>query len=210
MATRNNLIEQIKVLVRVASTAFTFGGFLKSNGLGQVLPLTPGAPVVQALGLEEVTSQDPYYAVASDMYVDGFDVTIDRFLVQITGTATKAMEQLTFDISAGSASIIDVGAVTMVYGTLAVSTFAVGEIVQVTSGSGAGSTMVVVTDNGATGMTFRALNTVGSGALATDTLLGLTGGATAIVTSTSLPVPSQFKLERFISATLGEFSVVKF
>lgn len=108
MATRNNLIEQIDVKHRVASTLYAFGGFLKSNGAGEVLPLTATVPVF-GLGLQEITASDPNYAVEQDYPYDGINKTIDRFLVQVTGTATSEMEGLSFDISAGSASIIDVG-----------------------------------------------------------------------------------------------------
>ncbi len=108
MAKRNNLIEQIDVKHRVASTAYAFGGFVKSNGAGEILPLTAGVPVF-GLGLMEITSSDPYYAVEMDYPYDGPLKTVDRFLVDVTGTATSEMEGLTYDISAGSASIIDVG-----------------------------------------------------------------------------------------------------
>jgi len=109
MASRNNLIEQIKTLTRTASTDFVAGQFLKSVS-GQVLPLT-ATVAVEGLCLQDVNAGiTPNYAVESDIMVDGFDKTIDRFLVTVTGTATKAMEQSNFDISAGSASVIDVSA----------------------------------------------------------------------------------------------------
>lgn len=206
MATRNNLIEQIKMLVRVASTVFAFGGFLQSNGAGKVLPLTPGDAVV-GLGLQEVTASDPNYAVAQDMPVDGINKTIDRFLVQITGTATALMEGRVFDISAGSASIISVTPIALSYGTLT-GTFTAGEMITQTTGAGAGSTAVVITDNGATAMTFQSLSPVGSGFIAGATIVGASSGATAVIGSTPA-TPTQFKLENFISATLGEFSVLK-
>lgn len=107
MATRNNLIEQIDVKHRVPSTAYAFGGFLKSNGAGEVLPLTATVPVL-GLGLQEITASDPFYAVEQDYPYDGINKTIDRFLVQVEGTATSEMEGLSFDIGS-TASIISVG-----------------------------------------------------------------------------------------------------
>jgi hypothetical protein len=56
-------------------------------------------------------------------------------------------------------------------------------------------------------MTLQALEVVGDGFTVGSALLGLTGGATAVV-GTAPVTPTQFKLERYISASLGEFSVV--
>ena len=108
-ATRNNLIEQVKVLTRTASTDFIAEQFVGSTS-GQALPLAPAA-VVEGLCLQDINaSTTPDYAVAGELMCDGFDKTIDRFLVTVTGTATKAMEQSDFDISAGDAGTIDVSA----------------------------------------------------------------------------------------------------
>lgn len=107
---RNNLIEQAKFLKRLASTVYVFGSWLMDDGAGHVIPLTP-TNKVEGVCLQEVAASDPNFAVANaDMPVDGVAVTIDRFLVDITGTATAAMVGSSFDVDAANASKIDVGA----------------------------------------------------------------------------------------------------
>lgn len=108
MATRNNLIETISLYPKAASTAFAFGGFVMSNGSGEITPLTPTNPVF-GLGLQTVTSADTDYAAETEIPVDVVNKTVDRFLIEVTGTATSEMVGLPFDISAGSASVVDVG-----------------------------------------------------------------------------------------------------
>jgi hypothetical protein len=208
-AKRNNLMETIQPLKRVASTDFNNGEFVMSNGAGKVLPLDP-ANVVAGLNLQDINSSTtPNYAVAEEIMCDTVIKTVDRFLVDVTGTATALMEGRTFDISSGDSGVISVAAVSLVYGTLT-GVFAAGEIVQVTSGSAEGSKFVVVADNGSTTMTLQALDVIGSGKLdVAVTLLGLTSGATAAVASAAVQLPTQFKLEQFISATLCEFSVLR-
>lgn len=202
-AYRNNLIEQAKFLKRLASTVYAFGNFVQDNGLGQVIPLTPAA-AVEGVGLQAVTTTDPNYAATNADYpVDGIDVTIDRFLIDITGTATSAMVGSKFNISAADAGTVDVSTYsTLTYNTLAVSTFAVGHVI--TGGtSGATATITQVLPNntlivGAETGTFVLGETITDG----------TSSATAKLLS-NVAGGVQFKLEQFISATLGEFSVVK-
>ena len=208
-AKRNNLMETVKPLKRVASTTFVGGDFVMNNGLGKVLPLDPNN-VVEGLCLQDINSSStPNFAVSEELMCDSVIKTVDRFLVDVVGTAAATMELRTFDISSADSGVIDVAPVTLVYGTLS-GTFTVGEIVRVTSGAAEGSTFVVISDNGSTTMTLQAVNTIGSGDAidATDTLLGLTSGATAAVVTAPI-LPTQFKMEQFISATLCEFSVLR-
>lgn len=202
MATRNNLIEQVKAKVRAASTAFGFGKFVKETSAtaGTVSPLTPVANVV-GLGLEEITSQDPYYATAMDMYVDGINKTIDRFLCACSGTATKAMEGKTFNISASDAGTVDVRTyLTVKYDTLAVGTYAVGETV---TGGTSGATGVV---DQVIGSDVLVLITLSGTFVLGETLTGGTSSSTSKL-RTLIVGGVQFTMERFISATLAEFSV---
>ncbi len=206
---RNNLIEQIKTNKRAPSIIFKDGDFVQANASAQYIPLTPNN-VVQALCLQDINSSStPHFAVAEELMVDGDLKTVDRFLVDVSGTAAAGMQLGTFDIDASDAGVISVAAVALTYGTLS-GTFAVGELVKVTSGPSQGSEFIVVTDNGATAMTLRALTTVGSGQLAVgNTLLGETSAATAAVASAAVQLPTQFKMERFISATSCEFSILR-
>ena len=202
MASRNNLIEQMKVLVRAASTAFGAGKFLKSTGVGTgtVSPLTPAVPVV-GLGLEEITSSTPGYATASDMYVDGVAKTIDRFLITCAGTATKSMEGKTFNISASDAGTVDVSSYhTMSYNTLAVSTFQAAETI---TGGTSGATGVIDQVIGTNTLIVKTI--VGTFTLG-ETITGGTSGATAKLQQ-DVNGGVQFLMERFISSTLAEFSV---
>lgn len=209
-AYRNNLIEQTKFLKRLASTVYTFGNFVQDNLLGQVIPLTPTAPVV-GVGLQAVAASDPNYATANADYpVDGIDVTVDRFLIDITGTATAVMVGSKFNISLADAGTVDVSVYsTLTYDLLATSTFAIGhvitggtsgatatilQVIAAPAGSGASGTLIV----GAVTGTFDPGETITDG----------TSTATAKLL-TSVLGGVQFKLERFISAVLGEFSVAK-
>lgn len=202
MAHRNNLIEQVKPKTRAASTVFSFGKFLKETSAtaGTVSPLTPVANVV-GLGLEDITAQDPYYATAMDMYVDGVNKTIDRFVIQCTGTATKQMEGKTFNISAADAGVVDVAPVlTMKYDTLAVGVFAVAETV--TGGTSAATATVTQVIGSDVLVVTPVTGTFALGEL----LTGGTSGATARL-RTNIVGGVQFTMERFISATSAEFSV---
>ena len=59
--------------------------------------------------MQTVTSADTDYAAETEIPVDVVNKTVDRFLIEVTGTATSEMVGLPFDISAGSASVVDVG-----------------------------------------------------------------------------------------------------
>lgn len=207
---RNNLIEQAKFMKRLASTVYAFGAFVQNNLLGQVIPLTPTAPVA-GVGLQAVAASDPNYTAANADYpVDGIDVTVDRFLCDITGTATAAMVGSKFNISATDAGAVDVSTYsTLTYDLLATSTFAVGhvitgatsgatatilQVIAAPAGNGAAGTLIV----GAVTGTFDAGETITDGtSSATAKLLTIVLGGI------------QFQLERFISTVLGEFSVAK-
>ncbi len=201
MIYRNNLIEQVKFLKRLVSTAYTFGQFLMDNGLGQVIPLTPAQPV-EGVCLQTVTSSDPYYAtVGIDIPVDGIDLTIDRFLVDITGTATTAMVGSNFNVDAADSTKISVVTLnTLTYDTLAVSTFAAGHVI---TGSTSSATATITTVIGNTLIVGAITGTFALGETITDG----TSSATAKL-QTVVAGGTQFKLERFISASLGEFSVL--
>lgn len=198
---RNNLIEQAKFLKRVASTVYAFGSWLKDNGLGQVIPLTPAVPV-EGVCLQTIDSTNPNFALADqDLPVDGVAVTVDRFLVDITGTATEAMVGSNFNVDASDATKISVATLnTLTFDTLAVSTFAAGHTITGGTSSATavitqvvGNTLIV----GAITGTFRLGETITDG----------TSSATAALRS-NVAGGTQFKLERFISASLGEFSVL--
>lgn len=205
-AYRNNLIEQVKSLKRLASTPYAFAAFVQDDGAGHVIPLLPGSKV-EGLCLQAIDSTNPNYAQTNaDLPVDGVAVTVDRFLIDIVGTAIAAMVGRVFDIESGDSGTVQVAPVTLAYGTLT-GTFAVGEIIKQTTGAGAGTTAVVISDNGSSSMTFQTLSPVGAGFSAGSTIVGQTSAATAVIGSTPA-TPTQFKLERFINATTGEFSVL--
>lgn len=210
-AYRNNLIEQAKFLKRLASTVYAFGGFVQDNLLGQVIPLTPTAPVV-GVGLQAVEVSDPNYAATNADYpVDGIDVTIDRFLIDIVGTATAAMVGSKFNISLADSGVVDVSTYsTLTYDALATSTFAIGHVITGgTSGASATILQVIapVAGSGASGTLIVGVVTAGPfdpGETITD---GTSSATAKLLTAVTGGV--QFKLERFISTILGEFSVVK-
>lgn len=106
--TRNNLVESIEPMKAPASTAFLTGSWVKADGTGGVVPLTPTAKVLGLCG-ETVSSTDSNYATAKYISVDTVSKDVDRFLMPVTtGTATAAMEQSTFDVDAGNSYGLDV------------------------------------------------------------------------------------------------------
>lgn len=201
-AYRNNLIEQVKNLKRVASTVYDFGDFVMDNGLGQIIPLTP-TKKVEGINLMQMDATNPYFALANyDLPIDGAAVTIDRFLVEVTGTATAAMQGSDFNVDATDPGKIAVGTYhTMFYDTLAVGVFAVAETI---TGTTSGATAVVSQVIGADTLVVTTI--VGTFALG-ETITGGTSGATARL---RLDVTGgvQFKMERFITASLCEFSIL--
>ena len=211
-AYRNNLMEQVKFLNRPASTVFVANTFVHNLGGNNVEPLQP-ATSVDGIAIQGFDSSNPYFATAGlNMPVDGVDVTIDRFLIDCTGTAVLADVGNLYDVASGggaNSGIINVAPTALAYGSLT-GTFAAGEIVEVTSGASYGSKFIVVTDNGSNGMTLASVSPVGTGLLLTGvTLLGITSGATAAVATSNVQLATQFKLEQFISATSCEFSVAR-
>lgn len=208
-AYRNNLMEQVKFLNRPASVVFAANSFVHNLGGNNVEPLKPNSSV-DGIAIQGFDSSNPYFATAGlNMPVDGVDVTVDRFLIDVIGTATLSMVGDLFDIDGTDSGSVNVTATSLVYGSLS-GTFAAGEIVTVTSGLAFGSKFIVVTDNGSTTMTFHTVSAVGTGHLAIgDTLLGGTSAATAAVASAAVQLTTQFKLEQFISATQCEFSVAR-
>jgi hypothetical protein len=210
-AYRNNLMEQVKFLNRPASVVFVANTFVHNIGGNNVEPLQPGTSV-DGVAIQGFDSSNPYFATAGlNMPVDGVAVTEDRWLIDVVGKASLGMVGDLFDIEAGggaNAGFVNVAAVTFTYGSLT-GTFAVGEIVTVTSGPGVGSTYIVVTDNGTTSQTIQSVSVVGGGVQVGSVLLGGTSAAVATITVLSAPQPSQFKMEQFISATSCEFSVAR-
>lgn len=203
---RNILIENPQSGPKVASVALPVGMWLEYIG-GFLNPLTPATGIIEGLNLTPIASTDTDYASNKEITYDTVDDVVDRFLMPVTNGSAGLIVGQKFNVYTDSFGL-NVANPTLVYNTLAVSSFAAGHVVQVTSAAGLGSTATVVTDNGSTTMTFKNPTIIGTGFAVGATLLDLTSGATAVV-GTAPVIGVQFEVTRVLSTTLVEVKVIK-
>lgn len=181
--TRNNLVESIEPMKAPASTAFLTGSWVKADGSGGVVPLTPTAKVLGLCG-ETVSSTDSNYATAKYISVDTVSKDVDRFLMPVISTITAGafVTGTTYTIlTVGTTDFTLIGAAS---NTVGVSFVATG------AGSGTGT---ATTAGGATAaMEQLTFDVSGSDAYS----LNITTAGT------------QFRITKYISSTQVEVSVL--
>lgn len=196
---RNDNLETVQPKSRPASQALTANTWLKSNLAGEFIPLTPGN-IVTGLVEEAVLTTDPNYAVEGRVHVDLVTSTIDRFKMDVTGTATTEMEGLLFDIDPADPGNIDVTVyTTLKVGRINATAFTLGETI---TGTTSGSTAVVI----GIGVDRIVVDTVSAPFEANEIITGSTSGATANVNS-HVVGGTQFEITKFITASLVEVGV---
>lgn len=105
---RNKSIENPETAPKAASTAYNVGDWLKANGSGALVPLTPTVPV-KGLCLETISSASPDYTSTRQIAYDGIADTTDRWLMPVTtGSAAASDIGSTFDVDAGNSYGLDV------------------------------------------------------------------------------------------------------
>lgn len=199
--------EDLDVLPIPASTAIDAGDALSFNGSGSLIPSVPGVPIVGFSGMT-VASTDPDYAsaVKQIQYQKAGAVGQNKFSCPVgVGTAIVSMVGKTFNIYATDPGSIDLGAYqTLIYNTVAVSTFAVGHVITGTTSSATG--------------TITKLNTLPDGSLQmiigtiTGTFVNgetITDGTSSATAKIGVIAPNgvQLKVENVLSTTLVEVSV---
>ena len=199
------MVEQPQTFPKIASVALPVGIWLQFDGAGAVKPLLQGAQVV-GLNLSPIASTDSDYASNKAITYDSIADRIDRWLMPVTnGTALAAMIGLVFNVFTDNYGL-DVSAYnTIVYNTLAVSTFTVGHtITGGTSGATGVIKSLVTLSNGQTQLTY----TVTAGVfLSGETITDGTSSATAKIVTLATG-GTQFRVTKVISITLVEVEVV--
>lgn len=170
--------EEDKYTPKAASTVIQNGGFLSYDGSGGVIPSAPGVAIM-GLGQEDVLSSDVDFTSTrkiayQTVYNNYFNITVGL------GVATASMVGSTFNLY--TPETLDVTVPVLTYGTLAGGTFAVGDTITLTSGTGAGSTATVLGDDGSGAMTIQVLTVVGDGFLGLGTIDN-GAGVTAVTTA---------------------------
>lgn len=197
MAKRNNLIETNDPKAKAASVAIKLGDWMMKVAQ-YMTPAKPGNPIL-GLSLDKVASTDPNYATNQMFPLDGVSVDVDRFLMDVTGTATSAMVNGQFDVDPTDAAKLDVTTYsTIVFGKVNATAFIIGDTV---TGGTSGSTGVI------SGFSAdRMVITSPSAAFVSDEVITGTGGGTAKVL-TYQTGGTQFEITRFITSALVEVKV---
>lgn len=199
MADRNNLIETNDPKAKQASTVFKLGDWVsKSATAGQVKPALPAEGII-GLCLDKVQATDPNYASNQLIPIDGVSEDVDRFLMDVTGTATAAMINSLFDVDPTDASKLDVTAYsTITYGKVNATAFVVGDTVT----GGTSTATGIITGVSATRMVVKTVTGTFQG---DEVITGTAGGTGRVLTYVT--GGSQFEVTQFITASKVEVKV---
>ena len=204
-SSRAIMVENPQTFPKIASVVMAVGIWLGFDFAGAVKPLLPGAQVV-GLNLSPIAATDTDYASNKPITYDSIADRVDRWLMPVTnGTLLTSMVGSVFNVFTDFYGL-NVGAYsTLTYNTLAVSTFAVGHtITGGTSGATGVITVVNTLPNGSQQLVF----TVTAGTFVSgETITDGTSSATAKIL-TVFTGGTQFRVTKFISATLAEVEVV--